>query len=126
METTLKSLASIIPFLAPYPGWVKVLATVWVVITALLLAGLIFVRSNSVTNVVFQTGELPVVSAFNNTIDVFYPNPFASQPNLAIEYNSSVEFEIVEQKPEGFKLKIGSYTGGSKIAWQAQGILRNP
>lgn len=126
MDAILKLFTSLIPFLAPYPGWVKVLATLWVVITALLLAGLLFTRSNSVPNVVIQAGEFPVVSAQNNTIDVFYPNPFMSQPNLTIEYSSLVDFEIVEQKPEGFRLKLGAYTTGSRIVWHAQGIIRNP
>jgi hypothetical protein len=71
-----------------------------------------------------QEGEI-TVSGFD-VYDVFYPNPYASTPNLV--FPSGTEsvgaFKVVEQRPDGFKASIGSYaTMGTKIKWKATGSI---
>jgi hypothetical protein len=122
MEVT-KHLSELIPLLSPYPIWVKVVATIWAVVTALLIAGLIFARENNITNVVTQTAEIPVVSSENSTIEVFYPSQFQSTPHLTLQNNGYIDYSLLEQRPDGFKLKQGGYVVGAKLIWTAQGVL---
>lgn len=74
-----------------------------------------------------QEGEITVTGLY--TYDIYYPARYRSSPNLVFPegYQSVEQFEVIEQRPDGFKVNLGgSGTIGSKIKWKATGVLDNP
>ena len=127
MDSILKSIGSLIPFFSAYPNWVKVLATMWFVFTALFIATLIFSRSSSTSDVVIQNGILENLDL--GKIEVYYPSPFNSIPNLNISTSVGkksyhVSFTIIDQRSDGFKLKIDSLVTGAKLSWESKGVIK--
>ena len=73
-------------------------------------------------------------------VEVFYPEPFECTPNLTIRFQemkhlgrygidepSEPEYKITEQRSDGFKLEVLSFTEGYYkpiIEWQAKGQLK--
>jgi hypothetical protein len=59
-------------------------------------------------------------------VEVFYPWPYLSPPNLTLEGSFPSLFIIEEQKADHFKVKKnGHWTGPSEVFWCARG-LRTP
>ena len=64
-----------------------------------------------------QRGTVTVPA--NQTVDVFYPNPYVSTPNLVVE-NSWNDFRIEEQRPGHFRVhNPGPFA--REITWKARG-----
>jgi len=127
MDNFFKSIGALIPFFSAYPYWVKILATVWFIFTAIFLATLIFSRSSATSDVIVQNGVLENIDI--GKIEVYYPNPFSSPPNLNISTSVGkkkyyVDFIIIDQRSDGFKLDIGALTRGDKLSWEAKGIIK--
>jgi hypothetical protein len=65
-----------------------------------------------------QQGKAAV--AGEKPIDVYYPIPYASPPNLTVQGD---QIEIVEQKADHFQLKKkDSSPGAIEVQWLAQGL----
>jgi hypothetical protein len=68
-----------------------------------------------------QTGEIrPLVA--NVEIDVRYPHPYASIPCLLVE-EPIISFEIVQQTPRGFRIRIKDfYVNFDRAKYAAKGV----
>lgn len=57
-------------------------------------------------------------------IDVYYPVPFGSTPNLSFPKREYVNFQSpTEQRPDGFRIKVDGYgPGAAKFHWKAEGL----
>jgi hypothetical protein len=73
------------------------------------------------------TGDINLTNLHRGRIEVTYPKPFASKPNLAVDsMHGSIELEILEERTDGFVLRGGSATWGGNglwIRWTAKGVL---
>ncbi len=64
------------------------------------------------------------------TYEIFYPQPFASVPNLTFskmvdKVYTPVSFELLEQRPDGFKIRINGVGGDARaIEWIAIGSVK--
>jgi hypothetical protein len=68
-----------------------------------------------------QRGKLAVPE--DVVVEVFYPWPYQSPPNLALEGSFPDLFMIEEQKADHFKIKRkGHWTGFSEISWCSRGL----
>jgi len=59
--------------------------------------------------------------------EVFYPRPFSSVPNLnfskMVDGNYFyVDYDVIQQRPDGFKISVTSSETGSAIEWVAVGL----
>ncbi len=71
-----------------------------------------------------QSKEMTEVSD-TGEYEVFYPQPYVSAPGLTWNPAPS-SFKITEQRPDGFIIKIQSYTYGSKPPrWIASGVPKD-
>ena len=88
------------------------------------------------------TGTQPLPYPYRRVeVEVFYPEPFECTPNLTIQFqeikNTSIyfdigepsepEYKITEQRSDGFKLEVLSFTKGAYkpiIKWQAKGQIK--
>lgn len=79
-----------------------------------------------------QQGEFNLLDSPQGTVDVYYPRPYASPPNLRLSGNDLVHtvadcIEIVEQKPDHFTLRRkGSgpllFPADKHFTWHAEGL----
>ena len=65
-----------------------------------------------------QKGELCLEA--QGEIDVYYPLPYASPPNLTVDA-SSHHVVVLDQKPDHFRV-----TGTGKLKWVARGVRVGP
>jgi hypothetical protein len=73
-----------------------------------------------------QRGFLHIPTS--RTYEVFYPKAFSSTPNLTFSMKvdnvyTATDYDIVEQRPDGFKIKIDGVSGARVIEWIAVGII---
>ncbi len=73
-----------------------------------------------------QDGVIDVKSL--GPLQVHYPIPFDSTPNLTFPKHDSISLPTkFEQRPDGFQLNIlGVNPGSSKLHWKAQGMRATP
>jgi uncharacterized membrane protein len=62
------------------------------------------------------------------TYEVFYPKPFSSIPNLTFSKKIenqyySVNYEVMEQRKDGFKINITFTSNPGAIEWWAEGVI---
>lgn len=62
--------------------------------------------------------------------EVYYPQPYASVPNLTFSKRVDniyfyVDFDIVEQRRDGFKLSVNGTQSSAAIEWIAVGVAWN-
>ena len=73
-----------------------------------------------------QSGQLEITEIADSPIEVFYPRPFASVPNLEVEVlTGHMEYELREQRADGFILVAGDRgygPPGLQLKWTAHGI----
>jgi len=77
--------------------------------------GSVETRSESSPNAETGTVTLPA----NQTIEVYYPNPYLATPNLRVE-NSGNDCIVVEQKPNYFRIQNRT-ANAREITWKARG-----
>src|SRR5207253_11137581 len=54
---------------------------------------------------------------------VYYPIPFVSPPNLVLANKyASQQYQLIEQRSDGFRLKNLDALGNASIEWTARGI----
>jgi hypothetical protein len=55
-------------------------------------------------------------------VEVYYPVPYETPPNLVLEGPNSPNCVITEQKQDHFKAKTTINFGGVNVSWKAQGM----
>jgi hypothetical protein len=65
-----------------------------------------------------QSGWVDV--RLNDELEVFYPRPYASTPNLTFPISLS-HFKVLKQRPDGFKIKVVE-SHADRSQWQAVGV----
>ena len=89
-----------------------------------LLSARLVARWIDVSSVGFkQKGSLEPKNT--TTYQVFYPKPFENAPYLKVAPLGYANFEIVEQRPDGFDINFKSFTSGIKLEWVATGVRKN-
>lgn len=78
------------------------------------------------TGVLRQTGETPLIKTQDDRIEVYYPRPFSSKPNLTLGKNPgsvpSQEIELLEQTPDHFTIRWHGQGGEALLSWHAEGM----
>ncbi len=100
-----------------------------------LLAGLLsarlFARWIDIGSIALtQKGSIDIQNT--TTYQVFYRTPFAGAPQLQVQKGKSkmasglysISFEVIEQRADGFNVKVTSYTLGSHLEWVAVGTRK--
>ena len=71
-------------------------------------------------SVVTERGQL-TASYDVSRYSIYYPTPFEGSPQLVI---SGADYELSEQRADGFVLRLISYSVGNPITWQASGVQK--
>ena len=74
-------------------------------------------------SVLSQTGSVTVVHG--QELQVYYPVPYASPPNLELDDNLH-RYEIIDQKPDRFRIRNVSGLGNFEVRWTARGVRATP
>jgi hypothetical protein len=53
--------------------------------------------------------------------EVFYPHRYVSAPHLIVRSKGYADFEIVEQRADGFRVRVRGTSSGSALEWQTGG-----
>ena len=76
-----------------------------------------------------QNGELNLVDSNDGKLEIYYPRPYASPPNLTIDQSNSngasSHIEVVEQKADHFTVKFVGFSPTSEkslVKWKASGM----
>jgi hypothetical protein len=83
-------------------------------------------QGSSAPEVVTQREVLEILGP--KTYDVFYPRPFASPPNLNFSKKVDklyfhVDYDVIEQRRDGFRISVTSSQSGAAIEWIAVGVV---
>jgi hypothetical protein len=72
------------------------------------------------------SGNLHISNFSNSEAEVFYPVPFVRSPFLTVAAIDGSGTWSLEQRPDGFKIRVGSWAGrgsGLMLTWRASGEL---
>lgn len=72
-----------------------------------------------------QNGESPLIRTQDDRIEIYYPKPFASKPNLTLGKQpnsvSMSEIQLLEQTPDHFTIRWNG-SGEGNLSWHAEGV----
>lgn len=118
MDEFIKSIQAVIPFLTPYPLWVKIIVSIWVVLSAFLLLSLLFVphitahdqsatpiekgagQAKSVTSSVSSVNQAGGVTAGIINGNVIINSPALSHPNKETQSQGAAQAITKDKSPD--------------------------
>lgn len=68
-----------------------------------------------------QEGEIPAIVGYRE-IEVFYPKPYGSPPQLKLLAPYAIDYQFIKQTPLGFSIKFNSSTSSNVGRYQATGV----
>lgn len=78
------------------------------------------------TGVLRQRGEAPLFHTADDRIEIYYPRPYASKPNLKLGKEAGSvgmnEIELLEQTTDHFTVRWKGSVGEAMLSWQADGV----
>jgi hypothetical protein len=75
--------------------------------------------------VLVQTGSISVDYS-TGPYEVFYPQPYATPPELSFEWGHGVDLQTLQQTPQGFRCHLKSADWSGQLRWKARGVTAPP